>query len=220
MADDDTPYLIKRYSNRKLYDSVRRKFTTLDDVSKLLDAGVRILVRDHDTGIDRTDEILAQVLRRKAQSRPGSSFLADLLRTPADVAQSVVDQLASQGSSGTSSASRAAEGDADDIVDAEVVDDYVEGDVVDDYVEGDVVDDYVEGDVVDEPAEEAGDAAGARHADDAEAETRDRESDTADRDRSARQDEEIRELRDQVSQLTQAVTMLLQEKTKDADDSE
>lgn len=212
MADDNPydPYLIKRYSNRKLYDSVRRKFTTLDDVSKLLDAGVRVLVRDHDTGIDRTDEILAQVLRRKAQSRPGgSNFLADLLRAPAGVAQSVVDQLsATQGSSG----SPATDSD-DDIIDAVVVDDVDAG--VDDDVDAvvdngngdDVAEDVSAGDAadVDEAAADApGDAGPSKDA-------------GAGADRSQRQDEEIRELREQVSQLTQAVTMLLQEKTEGHD---
>ncbi|WP_062394497.1 polyhydroxyalkanoate synthesis regulator DNA-binding domain-containing protein [Gordonia phthalatica] len=96
MADDD-PYLIKRYSNRKLYDSVRRKFTTLDEVAKLLESGVRILIKDHDTGADRTDEVLAQVLRRRVQSSPGSSnLLADLLRGSAGTAAAVVDGAAGE----------------------------------------------------------------------------------------------------------------------------
>lgn len=95
---DDEPYLIKRYSNRKLYDSVRRRFTTLDEIAALLDSGVRVLVRDHDVGTDRTDEVLAQVLRRQVKSQPRSpNFLADLLRAPADVAQTVVTGIQKQG---------------------------------------------------------------------------------------------------------------------------
>ncbi|GAA4384772.1 polyhydroxyalkanoate synthesis regulator DNA-binding domain-containing protein [Tsukamurella soli] len=90
MAEND-PYLIKRYANRKLYDSARRRFTTLDEIAALLESGRRIAVRDHDGGVDRTDEVLAQVLRRRAKSRPGSSnFFADLMRAPVGVAQNVV----------------------------------------------------------------------------------------------------------------------------------
>ncbi|WP_051198569.1 polyhydroxyalkanoate synthesis regulator DNA-binding domain-containing protein [Gordonia shandongensis] len=93
MADGD-PYLIKRYSNRKLYDSVRRRFTTLDEIAALIDSGVKIVVRDHDAGTDRTEEVLAQLLRRRAISRPGAAgLLADLLRAPADVAGSIVGGL-------------------------------------------------------------------------------------------------------------------------------
>ena len=98
----DAPYLIKRYSNRKLYDSVRRRFTTLDEVAKLIEDGVKVLVRDHATGADRTDEVLAQVLGRRVRkvSNPATSdLLTGLLRKPAGVARKAVDQIAPSGSS-------------------------------------------------------------------------------------------------------------------------
>lgn len=159
---DDVPYLIKRYSNRKLYDSVRRKFTTLDEVAKLLESGVRVLIKDHDTGVDRTDEVLAQVLRRRVQSSPGSSnLLADLLRGSANTAVSVVD------------------GAAGGVLKAA----------------------GVAGQTASEPEPEAG----ARPDVEPAAESVPTEAS----EQIQRQEAEIRELRDQVSQLTQAVSALI-----------
>lgn len=178
---DDEPYLIKRYSNRKLYDSVRRRFTTLDEIAALLDSGVRVLVRDHEVGTDRTDEVLAQVLRRQAQSSPrSSSLLADLLRAPAEVAQTVVTGIqegagqepdgaapgkGAKPTSGKSTSGKSAKSKA-----------------------------------------ASGKDAGAKKAG---AKKKPKGSDAE----GDRRDEEIRELREQVSQLTEAVTLLLKEKT-------
>lgn len=84
--------VIKRYSNRKLYDTVTRRFTTLDDVARLVENGTRILVRDHETGEDRTDEVLAPLLARKVAGLPGGTeLLTGLLRTPTHLVDGVVD---------------------------------------------------------------------------------------------------------------------------------
>ncbi|MET9326525.1 polyhydroxyalkanoate synthesis regulator DNA-binding domain-containing protein [Tsukamurella sp. NPDC003166] len=183
---DDEPYLIKRYSNRKLYDSVRRRFTTLDEIASLLDSGVRIVVRDHDIGTDRTDEVLAQLLRRQAQSRPraagsgASSLLAELLRAPAGVAQSVVDGLSAQaqGSDGAP-----APGPEPDGAEAPV-----------------------------EKSEPKKSKTGGKSKSKSATAKSDAEAGGGDQ-----RDEEIRELREQVSALTEAVTLLLKEKTDRAE---
>ncbi|GAA4817870.1 polyhydroxyalkanoate synthesis regulator DNA-binding domain-containing protein [Nocardioides caeni] len=74
--------VIKRYSNRKLYDTVARRFTTLEAVTRQIESGVRVVVRDHDTGDDLTDDVLAPVLARLVARRPGGvELLTDLLRT-------------------------------------------------------------------------------------------------------------------------------------------
>ena len=89
-----TRRLIKKYSNRKLYDTERRKFTTIDDVAALVESGIDVQIVDHNTGVDRTDEVLVKLVRRKVQAKPESSSLfSELVRAPADVAQSLVDGL-------------------------------------------------------------------------------------------------------------------------------
>lgn len=94
MGTDD-PRVIKRYANRKLYDTTRRQFTTLDDLSALLDKGVRFVVRDHDSGDDRTDEVLAQVLGRRVRVGGGpTDLISGLLRAPGQIAQQLVGEVA------------------------------------------------------------------------------------------------------------------------------
>lgn len=92
MADEE-PRIIKRYANRKLYDTQLRQFTTLDDLSGLLDKGVRFVVRDHDSGDDRTDDILAQVLGKRVRGGSGSGdLLSGLLRAPTQIAEQLIGE--------------------------------------------------------------------------------------------------------------------------------
>ena len=99
MATDD-PRIIKRYANRKLYDTTRREFTSLDDLSGLLDKGIRFVVQEHDSGEDRTETVLAQVLGRRVRSGKGSGstdLLSGLLRAPTQIAEQLLaDQSAKQ----------------------------------------------------------------------------------------------------------------------------
>ena len=97
MGKDD-PRLIKLYANRKLYDTDLRQFTTLDDLSGLLDKGIRFVVRDHDSGDDRTDEVLAQVLGRRVRGGSGGAdLLSGLLRAPSQIAQQLVGEATGLG---------------------------------------------------------------------------------------------------------------------------
>ena len=88
------PYVIKRYANRKLYDTITRQFTTLDQLGALIEKGTRLVVTEHDTGEDRTSDVLAQVLGRRIKAGSGDSdALGELLRTPASAATSLTGGL-------------------------------------------------------------------------------------------------------------------------------
>jgi polyhydroxyalkanoate synthesis repressor PhaR len=54
--------LIKRYENRKLYDTEARRYVTLEDVGALVAAGHDVQVLDRRTGEDSTSLTLAQVV--------------------------------------------------------------------------------------------------------------------------------------------------------------
>lgn len=54
--------VIKRYSNRKLYNSETRQYVTLDDIGEMIRLGEEVQVVDHDTGADLTAVTLAQVI--------------------------------------------------------------------------------------------------------------------------------------------------------------
>jgi len=74
---------IKRYANRKLYDTKSKKYITLDKIAKLLKAGEEISVLDNKTGEDITAATVSQILARakKGQTDNGASnVMIQLLR--------------------------------------------------------------------------------------------------------------------------------------------
>jgi polyhydroxyalkanoate synthesis repressor PhaR len=54
--------VIKRYSNRKLYDTSESRYVTLSVVAELIKDGVDLVIIDNATGEDITTRTLAQVL--------------------------------------------------------------------------------------------------------------------------------------------------------------
>lgn len=54
--------MIKRYENRKLYDTEDRKYVSLDDIAVLVRRGVDVQVVDNMTGDDITTQTLTQVI--------------------------------------------------------------------------------------------------------------------------------------------------------------
>lgn len=61
---------IKRYSNRKLYDTDNRRYITLPEIARFLREGEEIQVIDHDSGIDLTTLVMLQALF-SAEKRSG-----------------------------------------------------------------------------------------------------------------------------------------------------
>lgn len=75
--------VIKKYANRRLYDSSQSRHITLDDIRKLIIAGERIKVVEDKTNEDITRLILLQVIADQEQfGRPilSSSLLEALIR--------------------------------------------------------------------------------------------------------------------------------------------
>ncbi|OGP84808.1 MAG: hypothetical protein A2Y95_07670 [Deltaproteobacteria bacterium RBG_13_65_10] len=70
----DSPLLIKRYSNRKLYNTRESHYITLDDLTELIKAGTDVRVVDNDTQEDLTSVTLSQILleneRKKRDALP------------------------------------------------------------------------------------------------------------------------------------------------------
>jgi polyhydroxyalkanoate synthesis repressor PhaR len=63
---------IKRYPNRKLYDTEAKRYITLDDIALLVREGRDVEVFDHDSGADVTDITLAQVAFLPTRERIGA----------------------------------------------------------------------------------------------------------------------------------------------------
>jgi polyhydroxyalkanoate synthesis repressor PhaR len=80
--------LIKRYANRKLYDTGSGELTSLRRIEELVREGLDIRVVDHDTGEDMTSEVLVGILGNAmgAGTIEGDTvLLTSLIRTPDDL---------------------------------------------------------------------------------------------------------------------------------------
>jgi hypothetical protein len=65
MSDAPYHHLIKKYSNRKLYDTYTRRYITLEDIARLVRDGGDVTVVQRDTGEDLTPAILSQIVARE-----------------------------------------------------------------------------------------------------------------------------------------------------------
>ena len=63
-------HLIKKYANRKLYDTRTSKYVTLDGIADLVRAGHDIRVVDRDTGSDITQVVLSQIVLTEEKRGP------------------------------------------------------------------------------------------------------------------------------------------------------
>ncbi len=74
---------IKKYVNRKLYDTTEKKYISLDDLSDMVKAGEQVSIEDNETSEDITSSVLSQILARENTSENDSDvsgILTDLLR--------------------------------------------------------------------------------------------------------------------------------------------
>src|SRR5258708_38267500 len=76
-------YVIKRYSNRKLYDTQESRYVTLEELEELIRAGREISVGDVATGEDLTSVTLAQIIlenERNHRATLPTGFLHQLIK--------------------------------------------------------------------------------------------------------------------------------------------
>jgi polyhydroxyalkanoate synthesis repressor PhaR len=71
--------VIKRYPNRKLYDTEAKQYVTLEGLADLIRHGREVQVVDHATGEDLTAVTLTQIIVE--QEKKGSGFLPQALLT-------------------------------------------------------------------------------------------------------------------------------------------
>jgi polyhydroxyalkanoate synthesis repressor PhaR len=78
--------LIKRYANRKLYNTQTSRYITLKGIAELIEANEDVRVIDNETGEDITSVALSQILvdsERSNRSIPGT-LLSDLVHRGGD----------------------------------------------------------------------------------------------------------------------------------------
>ena len=84
VSDDRMPRVVKRYSNRKLYDTNTSRYVALDDIAAMVRRGEEVEVTDNETGADLTAVTLAQIILEDERRRTGVlslNLLRDLVRS-------------------------------------------------------------------------------------------------------------------------------------------
>ncbi|MBL6936697.1 MAG: polyhydroxyalkanoate synthesis repressor PhaR [Alphaproteobacteria bacterium] len=97
MAEDnpkqEAPVVIKKYANRRLYNTQTSSYVTLDHLAQMVKDGTEFEVRDARTGEDITRSVLTQIIfeeEAKGQSLLPIKFLRQLIRFYGDSLQSFV----------------------------------------------------------------------------------------------------------------------------------
>ena len=62
---------IKRYPNRKFYDTEEKRYITLDDISSRIREGREVQVIDQGTGEEITSVVLTQIIFEQEKKRAG-----------------------------------------------------------------------------------------------------------------------------------------------------
>jgi polyhydroxyalkanoate synthesis repressor PhaR len=79
--------LIKRYANRKLYNTETSRYITLKGIAELLDGGQEVRVVDNETGEDITSVALSQILvdSERSNTSPPETLLSQIFGRGGDV---------------------------------------------------------------------------------------------------------------------------------------
>lgn len=93
----DTRRIIKRYTNRKLYDTKDSRYVTLAQIAELVRSGEEVQIIDNATKEDKTEATLALIISEEVKTRPkavplgalrelvharGERFLSNLRESP------------------------------------------------------------------------------------------------------------------------------------------
>jgi polyhydroxyalkanoate synthesis repressor PhaR len=77
-----TPVVVKKYANRRLYNTATSSYVTLDDLARMIKEGGDFVVKDAKTGEDLTRSVLTQIIveqEQKGQHLLPISFLRQLI---------------------------------------------------------------------------------------------------------------------------------------------
>lgn len=87
------PRIIKKYPNRRLYDTAISSYITIEDVRNLVKQHVTFFIQDAKTGEDLTRNILLQIiLEQEEKGNPifSSEVLVQLIRFYGDTLQGII----------------------------------------------------------------------------------------------------------------------------------
>ena len=90
---NDQPIKIKKYANRRLYNTATSSYVTLDHLAKMVKEGDDFVVQDAKSGDDITRTVLTQIIveeESKGETLLPISFLRQLIRFYGDSLQALV----------------------------------------------------------------------------------------------------------------------------------
>ncbi len=94
MSDDKSdPIVIKKYANRRLYNTASSAYVTLDDLSQMVKDGSDFVVHDAKSGENITRQVLTQIIfeeEAKGENLLPIGFLRQLIRFYGDSMQAFV----------------------------------------------------------------------------------------------------------------------------------
>jgi polyhydroxyalkanoate synthesis repressor PhaR len=94
MAKSEEPVTIKKYANRRLYNTGTSTYVTLEDLAAMVKAGNDFVVYDAKSGEDITRSVLAQIIfeqeNKEGQNLLPINFLRQLIRFYGDSMQMLV----------------------------------------------------------------------------------------------------------------------------------
>jgi polyhydroxyalkanoate synthesis repressor PhaR len=100
MAEDKEPVTIKKYANRRLYNTGTSTYVTLEDLATMVKDGDDFVVYDAKSGDDITRSVLAQIIfeqeNKEGQSLLPITFLRQLIRFYGDSMQMLVPRYLEQ----------------------------------------------------------------------------------------------------------------------------
>ncbi len=98
-ATEPRQRIIKRYPNRKLYDTEQSCYVTLDEIASMVKAGVDVRIIDNKTNEDITSVTLAQVLfeeEKKKKNLLGLNMFRKLIQEGQDLVQRSISEAQDQ----------------------------------------------------------------------------------------------------------------------------
>jgi polyhydroxyalkanoate synthesis repressor PhaR len=100
MAKSEEPITIKKYANRRLYNTGTSTYVTLEDLATMVKSGEDFLVYDAKSGDDITRSVLAQIIfeqeNKAGQNLLPTTFLRQLIRFYGDSMQMLVPRYLEQ----------------------------------------------------------------------------------------------------------------------------
>jgi polyhydroxyalkanoate synthesis repressor PhaR len=94
MAKSEEPVIIKKYANRRLYNTGTSTYVTLEDLASMVKAGEDFVVYDAKTSEDITRSVLTQIIfeqeNKEGQNLLPIAFLRQLIRFYGDSMQMLV----------------------------------------------------------------------------------------------------------------------------------